>query len=99
MAKRARRSPGEGALYQRGDGMWIATVDLGWGADGKRKRKTVSARKYADAQRKLQTLRREIADAGGQVPTGHMSVEAWLARWLDEIAAPRVRPSTLTGPQ
>lgn len=97
MAKRARRSPGEGALYQRGDGMWIATVDLGWGADGKRKRKTVSARKYADAQRKLQTLRREIADAGGQVPTGHMSVEAWLARWLDEIAAPRVRPSTLTG--
>lgn len=41
MAK--RRGHGEGSIYQRQDGRWAATVDLGW-HDGKRKRKAVYAK-------------------------------------------------------
>jgi hypothetical protein len=34
---RGRRGPGEGSIYQRADGRWVAILDLGWQA-GRRKR-------------------------------------------------------------
>jgi hypothetical protein len=39
-ARRGRRSPGEGAVYQRkSDGLWVGMLDLGL-VGGKRRRKT-----------------------------------------------------------
>ena len=40
--KRARRGRGEASIFQReSDGRWVASLSLGFDADGKRKRKTV----------------------------------------------------------
>jgi integrase len=35
------RGKGEGSIFQRQDGLWAASVDLGRKPDGKRWRKTV----------------------------------------------------------
>lgn len=35
----ARRGHGEGSIYQRQDGRWVGTLNLGW-QDGKRRRKS-----------------------------------------------------------
>ncbi len=89
MAKTARRQRGEGSLYQRAsDGMWVAAVDIGYGADGKRRRKVVTSKAYATAQGKLRDLRRQL-DEHGDLPTASMTTEAWLTYWVEHIAATR----------
>lgn len=94
MGKTTRRVAGDGALYQRGDGMWIGSVELGYGTDGKRRRKTVSSRTQKDALAKLREVRAQVA-GGLDVPTSSTTLSAWLDYWLREIAAKRVRPRTL----
>ncbi len=89
-----RRHRGEGALFQRADGMWLGTVDLGIGGDGKRRRRTVSSRDHSTAVSKLRVLRRQIED-GTLATTSNTTVTAWLTRWLEEIARPRLKPKTL----
>lgn len=39
--KRKRHGRGEGSVFQRGDGLWVASTSLGYNADGKHVRKTV----------------------------------------------------------
>lgn len=95
--KTARRQRGAGSLFQRAsDGQWMGVVDLGVGGDGKRRRKTVSSKSYETASRKLRDLRRQVDDAGGDIPTAATTVTAWLDAWLDNIAAPRLRPKTIS---
>ena len=89
-----RRSPGEGALYQRPDGLWAAAVELPPSADGKRRRKVITGKNPVLVRRKLEQLRRQLADHG-DLPTAGQSTGAWLTYWVESIAAPRVRPSTL----
>lgn len=94
MAKTTRRQAGDGSLYQRSDGLWVASIDLGWTADGKRRRKAVSSRTQAGALAKLREVRRQIG-LYGDLPTSSPTLGEWLTRWLDGIAAERVRPRTL----
>ena len=92
---KARRSRGDGGLYKRtSDGLWIASIDLGW-AGGKRRRKVVSSTDYATASRKLRDLRRQVQDHG-DIPTASMTVGAWLDHWLEHIISATARPRTLT---
>lgn len=87
--KKRRRAKGEGALYQRRDGMWIAQVILPDGTYYQRGRK-----KYEDAVTELRKMRRDLDD--GITPnTGVLTVTQWLTIWLDEIAKPRLKPRTL----
>jgi len=92
---RPRRIRGEGSFFQRKDGMWVGTMDLGWHA-GKRVRKTVSAKTKREAQAKFVRLKAEIEKGGGAVGTSS-TVEAWLNYWLDNVASERVRARTLMG--
>lgn len=98
MAPRAPKAPprrrlsGDGSLYQRADGMWVGTIDLGTGGDGKRRRRTISSADYAKAVVKLRALNRSRDD--GSLPTGSSTVKAWLERWLVDIVQPRVKPRT-----
>lgn len=94
MGRTARRQTGDGALYQRADGMWIAAVDLGWTPEGKRRRKVVSSRTQAGALEKLRDVRRQVG-LYGDVPTRSQTLGDWLDRWMRDVAANRVRPRTL----
>jgi integrase len=71
----------------------MARVDLGW-ADGKRRRKTLygrTRRKVSDALSKA--LR--AAQEGTLLTDERQTVGQFLARWLSDVAKPRVRPRTL----
>ena len=88
-----RRGRGEGSIVQRADGRWMARVDLRW-ADGKRQRKTLygrTRRKVSDALTKA--LR--AAQDGTLLTDERQTVGQFLARWLSDVAKPRVRPRTL----
>ena len=89
----SRRSPGEGSVYQLADGTWRGFVDLGW-KGGRRRRKYVRGRTKAEVQREVRRLARQ-AEEGRLSPERAPTLAAWLERYLDEVAAPKVRPSTL----
>lgn len=110
-----RRAKGDGGVTQRHDhpscpprdpatgqrpehrcrGRWQATLDVI--IDGRRKRKTIYARTKAEAQVKLNKANRD-KDAGALVMQT-MTVEAWMARWLERKARPPkpLKPQTMTG--
>lgn len=79
---RNRRGRGEASIFQRrSDGLWVGTVSLGYGANGKRVRKTVyetSKAQVLEAIRKLQTDQA----AGRLVKKEKLSVSDFLAAWL-----------------
>jgi len=84
-----KRGAGEGTIYQRPDGRWTAQLRLDYGV-----RKTLYGRTRAEVQTKLRQLRRDRED-GVAVGVPSITVAAYLARWLDEAARLKVRPSTL----
>jgi integrase len=87
-----RRAPGDGALFQRADGMWVGSVEIPT-ADGSRKQKRVYAKDYRRAKKKLDELRDDIES--GVIPvTASTTVAKWLTHWLDTIKRPHVRPAT-----
>ncbi len=89
---RKRRGRGEGSIYQRGDGLWTASVNLGYGPDGRRKRRTIYGATKAEAQAKLQQV---LGDAGRGVDVSpqKLTVGQWLDRWL-ALIKPTVEPNT-----
>jgi len=57
MTKSRGCGPGEGSIYQREqDGRWVAVLNLGYGPNGKRRRKYFYADTFADASKKPQKL-------------------------------------------
>lgn len=92
----ARRTRGDGALYQRADGYWIGSIDIAPGPDGRRRRKVVSGRTQAIALEKLRAVRRDV-ERYGSVPTASSTLTDYLEHWLTDVCAPRVKPRTLDG--
>jgi integrase len=86
-----RRMNGDGGLYQRADGRWFGSITLGYDGDGRRRRKTVSARTREDARRKLRDLQREV-EAGRTVTTNEETVAQLLVRWDRDVLSTQVRP-------
>src|SRR5262249_59670143 len=81
MAQRARRGRGESSIFRREeDGLWVATVSLGYDAEGKRKRKTVYGTTKKEVQEKLDELR--PAARAGTVGISGMTVAVLLEQWL-----------------
>jgi integrase len=87
----SRRMNGEGSVYQRSDGRWIGALTVGYSADGRQRRKTVSGRTANETRVKLEKLRRE-QDDGLPAPDGRMTVEQLLRRWLEDVQRHRVTP-------
>jgi integrase len=72
--------------------MWVGTVEIP-SADGRRRQKRVYAKQKAEAKRKRDDLRAEVAK--GIIPVSSTTtVAVWLRRWADEIKKPHVRPNT-----
>lgn len=95
MSKRARRMSGEGGLYQRADGMWVAAIDLGIDYSGKRRRKVMKSRTQAGALEKLRAARADLGKFG-DLPTASPTVEEWMNQWLREVVLPNAKPRTYT---
>jgi hypothetical protein len=84
MAKRKKtRADGEGSLFQRKDGRWVAQVQL-IGADGRRKIKTKVTTAQGDARRKLPEMKSD-QDAHRLVVSGRATVRNWIDLWLAEF--------------
>lgn len=82
---------GDGKPFQRSNGLWVSTFNLGYDGQGRPIRRSVSSRDRNVCIRKRNELRRKIED-GESLSTDKTTVEQWLTRWLDEIAKPRIRP-------
>lgn len=93
MTGKPRRTKGEGSLFQRADGRWVGTVDLGW-VGGKRIRRSRTGATMTEVRSKLKALRAEVDS--GVVPVD-VTVEAWMRHWLDTVAAAELRPRTVQG--
>lgn len=86
-----RRGQGEGTLFQRPDGKWMAQLDLGW-RDGKRVRRSLYGATRREVVEKLKAARKAI-EAGLQPTSDRLTVAAYLEDWLDATRS-TVRPST-----
>jgi len=65
--------------------------------DGKPDRRHVSAKTESEVIAKVRKLERERDDGRTTSAGRKMKVEAWLTHWLENIAAPSVRPKTYAG--
>jgi len=90
----AKRGQNEGSIYQRNDGRWCATVNLGW-VNGKRMRKSY----YGETRKEVQEqLTKALSDLQKGLPLvmGKQGVGDYLGWWLENVAKATVRPSTWT---
>jgi integrase len=92
------RQNGEGSVYRRAsDGLWIGSVSVGW-EDGRRRRKTVSAKTAAEARKKLRDVQRNV-DAGLPVANDKISVNQLLDRWFRDVLRHQVASPALANYQ
>lgn len=83
--------PQPGVYYKHTRNVWATTIDLGVAPNGKRIRKELTAKSR-------NALIKKKRDALAQVARGSIIVgekplmSAWLPHWLENIAAPRIRP-------
>jgi integrase len=73
--------------------MWVATLDLGWTPEGKRKRWVGKSKDKGKALAKLRDARK-MRDEMGTVAKQGQTVASWLDYWLEDIAKPSIRPKT-----
>jgi integrase len=90
---RKRRGRGEGSIHQRADGLWEGKISLGYGGDGKRKRRTVYAASKREVQEKLGKLQHD-ASLGALVDPTNLTLGAYLTSWLSDVVRPKVSPTT-----
>src|SRR5260370_25737251 len=91
-----RRQHGEGSVYHRARGQWVAVADRGWKA-AKRDRGELTGptpeiamgrrARFLDKRRDGFTMPR------GRAPT----VAEWCLHWLHNVAKPKVEPTTWHG--
>ena len=90
---RKRRGRGEGAVYQRGDGMWCASISAGYNAAGKRRRRVVYGSTKREAQENLRLAAMDAA-SGRPIDAERITVAEFLTRWVDSTAKSSVAPTT-----
>lgn len=86
-----KNANGEGTVFQRKDGRWVAAIYAPM-TDGQFRKIIKYASSRADANRKLREMVDRI-DRNVPIPVSSMTMEAYLADWLQHIKE-HVRPST-----
>ncbi|MCX7784494.1 MAG: site-specific integrase [Meiothermus sp.] len=94
-----RRGKGEGSIFQRKDGRWAAFITVGYGPDGKQRKKWV----YGQTRREVaEKLARLLPKAGYNLlpATPRLTLGQWLTRWAEERTRNRnLRPATVSNYQ
>lgn len=75
----SRRNPGEGSIYQRGDGRWVGSVQLHG------KRKAFYGKTAKEVREKLKALTKHTAITGAIPECGKRTVADLLDFWLDTV--------------
>jgi integrase len=88
-----KRDYGDGTIRQRTSGRWEARLPLGYDENGRRRHKVFYGKTRRDVQQKLGKARRDH-HRGLEVEVRSQTVGQFLARWLNDVAKPSVRPST-----
>ncbi|HZV49355.1 MAG TPA: tyrosine-type recombinase/integrase [Candidatus Dormibacteraeota bacterium] len=83
----ARRAAGEGTIYKRADGRWVAQLRV----DGRRL--TFYGATQREANEKLLKARRDRAE-GVLLAASGWTLGQYLERWLTDVVSPSVRPRT-----
>jgi integrase len=91
--KDSRRGHNEGTIYRTADGRWRGSVSIGYGVDGRPKRKYVSGKTRAEVNRKVTTLRAQH-QSGIPIGTAVPTVKAFLEDWLETSVKPHTRQRT-----
>jgi integrase len=92
--ERKRRGRSEGSLYFReSDNQWVGSVSLGYGGDGKRKRRVVYAATKKEAQDKMRQLQNDAA-SGIIADAAKLTVGEFLTQWLEHKVRPEVHGAT-----
>jgi integrase len=87
-----KRGHGEGSIYQRQDGRFVAELSIR-DVSGKRKRIKRTARTKTQAREKLRELI-ALRDQGVELTSGDAPLATYLQRWLNDSVKPSVRAKT-----
>jgi integrase len=85
----SRRGHGEGSIYQRDDGAWCASVDLGY-VNGKCRRKVLYGKTRREVADKLKVVLRDHQQ-GLPVTSERQTIAQFLERWLSASVKPSVK--------
>lgn len=92
------RAPnGASSIYLGKDGKWHGRVTVGVLDNGKPDRRHVERKTEAEVISAVRELERQRANGKVRRPGRAWTVEQWLIHWVENIAAPAIRPNTLTG--
>ena len=89
-----RRGHGEGSIYQDNRGRWVAEIDLGRDANGKRRRPKRTARTRREAQLRLRELQ-DAATAELDIDGTNVTVNELLDRIIDHARNKGRQPKTI----
>ena len=90
--KKVKRGQGEGSIYKRKDGRWVAVANLGY-QNGKLKRKSYYGESRKEVSDKLTAALSDLKK-GIPIITDRQTLAEFLWSWLSDVAKPSVRPKT-----
>jgi integrase len=102
MARRKRadgtRAPnGASSIYLGKDGKWHGWVTVGVRDDGRPDRRHVERKTEGEVINKVRELEQQRDSGKVRTPGRSWTVEKWLRHWVENIAAPSVRHTTMVG--
>ncbi|QYN23749.1 site-specific integrase [Amycolatopsis sp. DSM 110486] len=92
-----RAANGESTIYLGSDGRWHGRVTMGIGDDGKPDRRHVSRKDEDAVKDAVKELEKQRDNGTARKPGKGWTVETWLTHWVENIAAPSVRTTTMVG--
>lgn len=92
--KNAKRENGQGSIYLRKDGRWVASIQNGFKENGRPNIKIKYAKTQAEAKRKLKELIKEIYTPTEEVVTNNSLVKEYCNDWLINIQSNILKPSS-----
>ena len=94
MSRRRKRGSGEGSIYKRKDGRWVAGLTIGSDANGRQRRRHFYGRNRREVEEKLARARADQLD-GLLLESQRIKLGDFLERWLQDDVSISVRPTTL----
>lgn len=97
--KQGTRAPNGASTiyYSEYDRLWHGRVTVGVRDNGKPDRRHVKRKTEAEVIRGVRALEKQRDSGKTRIPGSAWTVETWLTHWVENIAAPTVRRTTMVG--